>query len=432
MSTGKWAEWSAPAGYERLDSLLDGIEVFGPVANADPTDTGPVAVRCPQCGASARFDVARGCVGCPFCGWADETGADVVGREAAGGEFTREALDRGAQGFGIDRRELGCGACGAVVAVEAGALAATCPFCASNQVAIREHATVSGLRPTAILPFAVRAETCRSIAGTWLGQGWFHPQDLGKLARVEGFVGIYVPYWTFSADVRSSWEAEIGTEREEVSTNRDGERETRTVIDWRWKSGSVTLTPRDLLIPGTTKLSARLLTRIESAFALDGLATYDPKLLAGFQAQTYDVPLPDAWEAGRHRMREDARSACERDTGSSHVRNFSMTADLDDESWRHVLLPIWVSAYRYADRTWVVVIDGSKGRAAGQKPIAWWKVWTAVATLLSPGLGLMVIGLPLLLVGVGLFVLITGIVVLILGAVGSVFVYRHATESEAL
>jgi Zn finger protein HypA/HybF involved in hydrogenase expression len=430
---GTWAAWVAPQGFVRLESQLDGIEVWGPAPDdVEGTVAAPAAVRCPQCGASARFDVAKGRVGCPFCGWAAESASEVVGRGAAAGEFTPEVLARGAEGFGIDRRELGCGSCGAVIAVDVGALAATCPFCASNQVAIREHATVSGLRPTAILPFAVQSEACRKTAAEWLGQGLFHPDDLGRLARVDGFVGVYVPYWTFSADTSSDWKAEVGTERTHTSTNTKGEQETKTIVEWRWKSGQVALSQKDLLVPGTTRLSARLLSRIEAAFRLDGLARYQPELLAGFQAQTYDVPLPDAWETGRHRMREKAREACHSATGSSHVRSFTMTADLQDESWRHVLLPIWVSAYRYAGRTYVVLIDGSSGQVAGQKPVAWWKVWTAIAVLLSPAACCFLVGIPLLLLGVGLFFVIAGVIAALVGTVLAALVYSHATESEAL
>ena len=435
MSAGDAGSWSPPEGYEPLDSLLEGFEVYGPAPTAEGDDgaaAGPTTVRCPQCGASARFDVGKGAVACGFCGWADEAAPEVVGRDAADGEFTREALAQGAEGFGVDRRELACQGCGALIALEEGAMAASCPFCASPQVAIRDHATVSGLRPTAILPFAVKTEAARKTAGAWLGKGWFHPADLGQLARVDAFVGLAVPYWTFSAALDSAWEAEVGTERTITTINDEGETETETVIDWSWRQGSVHIEISDLLVPGTTKISARLLGRIEPRFELDRLVAYEPKLLAGFGAQTYDVSLPDAWEAGRGRMRERARSACMSDTGSSHVRNFSMSADLDDEAWRHVLLPVWISAYRYGDRTYVVLIDGSSGEVAGQKPIAWWKVWTAVALLLSPGIGLGLVGLPLLLIGVGAFVLVLAAVLLIAGAIGSFFLYQHAIESEAL
>jgi hypothetical protein len=422
--------WSPPAGWRELPSRVEGFAVWGPPEEAAPD--GPVAVRCPQCGAAAGFDVARGAVGCSFCGWAAEKRPEVVGRDAGAGAFTRDALARGSDGFGVDRRELACRSCGAVLALEAGALSATCPFCASNEVAIRDAPTVQGLRPTAILPFAIQAAACRDRAAAWLGSGWLHPADLGRVARVDAFVGIYVPFWTFSADVASTWRAEVGHERtEHYRDPATGEQKHRTVIDWRWEDGSARTEVRDLLVPGTTRLSARLLGQLTGGFALDRLAVYDPTLLAGFQAQTYDVALPDAWERGRHEMRERARRDCHANTGSSHVRSFSMTADLQGEAWRHVLLPIWVSAYRYAGKTWMVMVDGSTGQVVGQKPVEWWKVWAAIAALLTPGLALMVVGIPLLLLAIGAVVLPIGLVLFVAGAIGSGLLYAHATASEA-
>jgi hypothetical protein len=424
-------EWAPPPGWERLDSLLEGFEVYGPAAqSAGPA--GPVATRCPQCGAASRFDVQRGALGCTFCGWRHEQAPEQVGREAAAEAFTREALEQGAMGFGVDRKELGCSACGAVLALPDGALSTSCPCCASPQVALREGAGAVGLRPGALLPFRIQRERCQQLARAWLGQGWFHPPDLGKLARVESFAGIYVPYWTFSGDLRCTWQAEVGQERTEREHDaQSGQWKTKTVVDWQKRRGEVDLTVRDLLVPGTTRLSQVLLSRLDS-FDLDGLVTYDPQLLAGFLAQTYDVTLPDAWQQGRHQMREQAREACMSDTGSSHVRHFKMEADLDGESWRHVLLPLWVSAYRYGDRTFVVLMDGVTGRVVGQKPVAWNQVWTAIALLLAPGLLLGLLGLPLLLFGIGAVVLAIAAVLLVLGGVASAFVYQHAADAEAL
>ena len=42
------------------------------------------------------------------------------------------------------------------------------------------------------------------------------------MARVDRFVGIYLPYWTFSARLDADWEAECGYERTETYTDSDG------------------------------------------------------------------------------------------------------------------------------------------------------------------------------------------------------------------
>ncbi len=421
--------WNPPENWLRLESALDGVEVWGPPPE-DEVSAGQTTTRCPSCGASARFDVAAGSLACAFCGWQDAAAA-IVGREAAVGEFTREALAAGEQGFGVDRRELSCEQCGAAIALDAGVITASCPFCASNQINVREHALATGLRPTALVRFAVLDSDVSAAVKSWLGKGWFHPGDLASVTSVDRFMGIYLPYWTFSAKLDSDWKAEVGTSRTESYRASDGTWKTRTVIDWQWRSGHVHLEIDDALVPGTTKVSQKLLERI-ATFDMASLVNYDASLLAGWQAQTYDRSLPDAWELGRHGMRERARAACHADTGSVHVRSFSMTADLDDESWRHVLLPVYVSAYRFGGRTFVVVANGQTGEVAGQKPVAWWKVWAAIAAMLSPGIITGLIGIPLLLLAVGAIVLIVALILLIVGIIGSVWVYNQAVASEAL
>ena len=43
--------------------------------------------------------------------------------------------------------------------------------------------------------------------------------------------------------------------------------------------------------------------------------------------------------------------------------------------------------------------NGQTAVVAGQKPVAWWKVWLAIAALLLPGLGVGLVGLVMLLAG---------------------------------
>ncbi len=421
--------WAPGPGWRQLDSAVDGITVWAPAPEADAPG-GPTLTRCPQCGAVSRFTVEAGTLACEHCGWEDRDAVERVGRDGPAGEFTAEALEEGLHGFGVDRRELSCDQCGAAVAVPDGALSATCPFCASNQVNVREHAEVRGIRPGALVRFAVAPERNAALVRAWLGQGWIHPADLERAARVDRFVGMYLPWWAFSARVDARWEAEVGTPRTESYRDADGQRRTRTVIDWEWRSGRVHLDREEVRIPGTTKVSTRLLSRIAD-YDLDELVAYEPALLAGWQALTYDIGLPDAWERGRAAIRDRAREACRRDTGSSHVRNLSLVADLDDETWRHLLLPVYLSAFRFGGRTWVVVVNGQTGEVAGQKPVAWWKVWTAIALMLAPGLLCAVAGLVLLVVGVGAVLLVVALVLGLIGAAASFALYRHAVSSEA-
>lgn len=422
--------WQPPAGFMPVASALEGVTVFAPAPKVE-APAAPAVFQCPQCGATTKYDVAAGGVACEHCGHTATVQAQTVGRAAAQDEFTLAALQRGAQGWGVARKELHCDACGADLALVPGALTTTCPFCASNQVTVRDAAD-DRLRPRFVVPFKIQPDGVKARAREWLGKGWYHPDELSRLALIEHFTGVYLPFWTFDAHITADWRAEVGYERQERYYDAGSKSwRTRTVIRWRWESGRVQVTIDDLLQPGTSRVSARLLERLQP-FDLGALTDYSPDFLAGWQAQSYDVPLPQAWESGKAVMRERARQACRKDIASGHVRNFSMTADFADEAWRYVLLPAYVAAYRFQDKTYQVMVNGQTGTVAGQKPVAWWKVWLAVAALLVPGLCAGLIGLPLLLAGgVGIVPLVIGAVLLAAGGAGAIWLYQHAAAAEA-
>jgi hypothetical protein len=77
-------------------------------------------------------------------------------------------------------------------------------------------------------------------------------------------------------------------------------------------------------------------------------------------------------------------------------------------------------------------VNGQTATVAGQKPVAWWKIWIAIAGLLAPGLILGLIGLPLLLAaGTGIVPLALGGILLVIGGILAFMLYQQAVASEA-
>jgi len=417
----------APArpGFVEVESAVEGIRVFAPQKETVQADA-PRTYTCPHCGASTHFDVAAGGVVCEHCGFQAGTRAEQVGYAAKHNEFSLDELKEAEQGWGVERRTLHCDACGAEMAPPEGALTATCPCCASNRVNLRTTSSEL-MRPRVLNPFRVQPDSNRQRARSWLGEGWFHPPELASQSVVERFTGIYLSFWTFSSRISSRWDAEVG--RPHTVRRRDGS--THTEIRWSWKTGSLTQDLRDRLMSGSSHVSRRILERIYP-FDLNELTAYSPDFLAGWNAQAYDISLPDAWEECKESMREEARQACRASIGEPHVRNFRMSADFADESWRYVLLPVYLTSYRFQGKVYQVLVNGQSGAIAGQKPVAWEKVWLAIAAMLAPGLLLGLVGLPLVLLGgVGVLPLGLGFLLLVIGGVGAFFLYRKARESEA-
>ena len=253
------------------------------------------------------------------------------------------------------------------------------------------------------------------------------PPQLKELAGLQGFTPLFLPYWTFDAQTTADWRAEVGhVVNEQYYDHGDKTWKTRSRIDWRWESGKAQVNIDDLVVPGTGRLSPRHLDKI-NRFDLSNLATFEPQFLAGSQALGYDIKLDAAWERGREEMRERTRQACRDQASTSMIRNFSMQLEFAEESWRYILLPVYIAPYTYQGKVYQVLINGVSGLVSGPRPVDWNKVWMAIAGLLLPGLLLCLAGLVTLpLLGTGVVIGGIGFVLLLIGIVISIFIAVQA------
>ena len=109
-----------------------------------------------------------------------------------------------------------------------------------------------------------------------------------------------------------------------------------------------------------------------------------------------------------------------------------MTADFRDESWQYILLPVYIATYKFNDQAYQMMINGQTGTTAGQKPVAWWKIWLVIGALLSPGTILGLIGLIGLMTSGDVTMLgCFGAFLFIIGLVLSIVLFSKARKSEA-
>jgi hypothetical protein len=387
--------FTPPAEYVQTQSAVDGITIYMP-RPPDEQHQEVVDFRCPQCDGAKAFSTDNGALTCSFCGYHEAAAQEVVGRTAEQFEFTVETMERATQGWGTERKELVCDRCSAHTTIPTDMLTHTCPFCGSNQV-VQIKAPQDVLRPRFLLPFSVSGDVCRTNTAVWLGSSWMTPRDLTRLAHGTDFNPIYLPAWTFDAQTSADWRAEVGHTRTRT-TGSGKNRRTTTYTEWRWESGHVNLDFDDLLVNGASTLSQKLLQEAAN-FNLDSLVAYEPALLAGIRAQAYDVPLDAAWEKARQRMRERTKSACRSQASTGQIRNFSMNLDFSHESWRYVLLPIYIATYRYNHKPYQLLVNGQTGKVAGQRPVAWRRVTAVFGLSLLPALVAALVAALLVLYG---------------------------------
>lgn len=415
-----------PPGYIPVPSKVDGIKIYVPAAVSE-NHPEVMDFKCPKCGATTAYSVDAASVHCNHCGYDEAPQKKVLGKGAEQFEFKIETMARSQQGWGEERKEMACQRCGALVSVPPDTLSYSCPFCGSNKVLYRAPLQ-DVLRPRYLVPFRIDPAACQNTTQQWLGSSWMTPAELRNLARINKFTPIYIPYWTFDAQAKASWKAQVGKEVHEQYTV-NGERHTRTRIVWRWESGVVEKIFDDLLVPGTVRLNLGALSKIDF-YNMSELVLYEPRFLAGMQAQAYDLPLEQAWEAGRKIMRDQTRRVCLDRASSSYVRDFSMSLDFCEESWRYILVPVYTSVYNFQDKTYQIILNGQNGNIAGPRPVDWNKVWLAIAALLAPGTLLGFLGLLTLILQIGVLIGALGLFLLVIGLVISFFIFRQAQEME--
>jgi hypothetical protein len=330
--------------------------------------------RCPACGGRMEFDAARGQLSCESCG-----ATRALGQEDAEETVVEYDLEHGLaaaaqRGFGTTLRRVGCEQCGAVVSYAENEPARRCDFCGSPQVVSREQSQLP-IRPESVLPFRIDREAAAARFSSWLGALWLRPSNLKKLAAVSEMTGMYVPYWVFDASVRSDWTALAGyyyyveeTYQATDDRGRSVQRRRRVQkVRWQPARGGRDDSYDELLVCGSRGLPPELTQKLEP-FDTRALRRYDPSFLAGWRAEEYSVDLNAAWKLGVERITQSQRARCSGDVPGDTQRALNVVNRFSDEKFKHVLLPIWISVYRYQGKPFRFLVNGQTGEVTGHAP----------------------------------------------------------------
>ena len=335
---------------------------------------------CDNCGADLRFDPDAAQLSCDHCG-------NIVPIDGLGRNFApiRELDLRAALNATLPQTEMEetrvstCPNCAAQVEFDAAVHSAECPFCATPVVT--DTGTHRHIKPKGLLPFALSEKDARGAMTKWLGQLWFAPSGLQDYARKgRAMQGIYVPYWTFDADTQTRYAGQRGTVYYETRTvMRDGKRTQVQVPKVRWRnvSGRVARFFDDVLVLASRSLPKRFTDALEP-WDLSELEPYSPEFLAGFRAEGYMVELAPGFDEARVLMDRVIERDVKFDIGGDRQRISSIDTKVSDVTFKHILLPVWLAAYKYRGKTYRFVVNGRTGRVQGERPYSALKITIAI------------------------------------------------------
>jgi DNA-directed RNA polymerase subunit RPC12/RpoP len=343
---------------------------------------------CEQCGADYRFDPDNGSLSCDHCGHAitlHDTGESI--REL---DF-RAALNDQLPAQEIEEtRTASCPNCGASVEFDPATHAIECPFCATPVVA--DTGPNRHIKPRAVLPFSWSERAAHNAMNDWLGRLWFAPNGLKDYARKgRKMQGIYTPYWTYDADTKSRYSGQRGTIYYVTRTVMvDGKPQQRQVQKIRWTpvSGRTARFFDDVLVLASRALPKRY-TDALAPWDLTALTPYNPEYLAGFRAEAYTVALDEGYAEARALMDRQIERDVRFDIGGDRQQIHRIDTSVSDVTFKHILLPVWLAAYKYRGKTYRFVVNGQTGRVQGERPWSAWKIAFAVilGALVAAGIG---------------------------------------------
>lgn len=334
---------------------------------------------CKQCGAHLAFSPGQATLECPYCGFKEEIPVTPQAIQEYNLEAALLQLPK-TEGWGMERRSLHCENCGATTTFAEGQVAGACAFCGSSKV-VQAQSAANLIRPESVIPFKITKDQASQMFRSWIGKLWFRPNDLKHAAQLGRVTGGYLPFWTFDAYTSSSWTAEAGYHYYETETYRDSEGRTQTrqvqKTRWQWTSGYRQDFFDDELVCASRGLPPNLIQGI-CPYDLRQLAPYEPSFLAGFTAEEYQVDLEEGWKLGRNSIDGKIYNLCAGDVPGDTHRNLQVNTAYSQMTFKHMLLPVWIAAYLYNNKSWRFLVNGQTGKTSGEAPLSWRKIAGAV------------------------------------------------------
>jgi len=224
---------------------------------------------------------------------------------------------------------------------------------------------------------------------------WFAPNDLKKYAdTTDKLNGMYIPYWTYDSETESSYSGERGTNyttTESYTAFENGKSVTRTRtvtrISWTYVSGTVNNSFDDILVLASNSLPEKYTNALEP-WDVENLTAYSDKFLSGFRTESYQVDVKSGFEKSKVIMEAGIRNSICSDIGGDHQRIGSVNTTYNNITFKHILLPVWLSAYRYHEKVFRFMINGRTGEVQGERPYSTIKIVLAVLAVIAIGVGI--------------------------------------------
>jgi len=304
---------------------------------------------CPNCGGNLKFDIPSQQLACEYC----HTQADPYSFE-----------DKDEKNFANKDFEVtvfSCPQCGGEIVSTDNSAAEFCTFCGASTIL---HSRLRNeKRPNYIIPFKKTKEDCKKEYSALMKKAIFAPDALKDPKYIDGFRGIYMPYWAFYVEQQGDFQ---------LSGSRTRRRGDYIITDHYNLKGDIDAYYKGLSYDASSSFDDNISEKL-APFDVKGMKAFTPAFLRGFYADTADVDSEEyRVEAENFATEESAKIIRSNPEFAGMAISGSLGASALGTHTKEVdstMFPVWFMSYRNAGRVAYATVNGQTGKVVTDLPV---------------------------------------------------------------
>lgn len=307
--------------------------------------------QCRNCGGGLRFDIASQQLKCDFC------------QSLFPASEFQEDLNGAQEENEFEVTKFICNQCGAEIISQDNTAASFCSFCGASTILSSRLSREK--KPDAIIPFKKSKEDCIQAYHKLMKHSYFAPNDLKDAKAIDGFRGIYMPYWVY--DVRHQGNFRLPGEK----YSRQGSYDITKHYDL---CGNINASYQGITHDAASEFSDDISEAL-APYNVREMQHFNGAFLSGFYADTSDVD-PTIYDSEVLKFTADIsyQQIKKNPAFSGYSIKQAPTAGqtpfpVQMPHPHYALFPVWFMSYRKNDRVAYVTVNGQTGKIAADVPI---------------------------------------------------------------
>ena len=302
---------------------------------------------CPNCGGNLKFDIPSQQLGCEHC----QTKMDVYSFEDKNPATEKQTE--------FDATVFSCPQCGGEILSTDTSAAEFCTFCGAST--ILHSRLTKEKRPNYIIPFQKTKEDCKQAYHAMMKKAFFAPDALKDPKYIDGFRGIYMPYWAFYLTQDGSFS---------LNGTKSKRRGDYIYTDHYLLTGEMDAYYKGLSYDASSSFDDHISEKI-APYDVKGMKAFTPAFLSGFYADTADVDASNYENDAKNIAINTSTNAIYREFNGVRLDSVLSPEVLNTQVKEvdSAMFPVWFMSYRNAGRVAYATINGQTGKVVADLPI---------------------------------------------------------------